>query len=256
MKYFDEKAIRDLKYQASTNPLLYTRSNDWVYDLLNLDIEEDKSKKLKTGPEMVSIYDLHNVKEIYGEYKDIPVELASEESFWSYLTHTSYWNYMIRRWPYKENNSNNSSNIIFNRFFFGNDQPKYRNGISRLWWYGFMTYNQELEDPYYYTEIALRDQERASLLLESVNLSRNKVALMAALDVLDEIDKLKSNGLIEDIFNQRNTLLRPLIKYINEIGAITIWDIFTQKEAREKMNVFIAELKEDGIINFKKEMIF
>lgn len=243
--------MRELRLKASSEPLLYQQDNSWVFELLSIEEEDDVSSILQVGESHPSTYDLENVKIIFERYKDIPVELAAEESFWTYLTHVNFWSYMTKRWPYKSSDKN--INVIYNRFFFGKNQAKYRNGISRLWWYGFITYNELLKDPYHYTKIALRDQERASLLLESANLSRNQVALMAALDILNDLDEMVAEDFIEYIPNQRNKILRPLVKYINDLGGILIWDIFDQDEAKSKMEKFIDELIEDKVIMFKSD---
>lgn len=250
MKYFDESTLQQIKIYGRENIELYQDGTiPWVIDYLDLEkSSQHDSCHLMTGPDSPTKYDINNAQLLYEEYKDIPIELASEESFWSYLTHTKYWRYMIKRWPVT-----NNENRITNQYFFGKNKPFYRNGLSRLWWYAHITYNPEMIDPYYYTKIALKDQERAALLLETVNLSRNRVALFATLDILSKIDEWKENNKISHIKNERNVLLRPLMQYVNSIGGVMIWDILSQEEAKEKMMIFIDQLIEGDIIVEKEK---
>lgn len=250
MKYFDDSILMGIKEYARDNLGLYSESDSsWVFDYLNDSRIEQKEKRseLITGPEDPSKYDFQNAKKIYELYKDVPIELASEENFWAYLTHVEFWDYMIKRWPIDKKES-----TMISRYFFGKAKPYYRNGLSRLWWYAHVTYDNELEDPYFYTRIALKEQERAALLLETVNISRNRTALFATLDVLSNIDKWKENDEIYSIKDERNTVLRPLMSYINGIGGVMIWDLLTSEEATKKIMTFIDQLKEDGVIKFKE----
>ena len=111
-----------------------------------------------------------------------------------------------------------------------------------------MTYDKTLDDPYYYTKIAFKDQDRARLLIETVNISRNRIALFAMLDVLHELDTEISNGTLLPIKDQRNTLLRPLIRFINEVGGVMIWDLLSSEDAKNKIRSFIEQLKEEDVV--------
>ncbi len=248
MKLFDEATLQTIKVHALENLNLYSHGTDvWVDDYLeeNTDIK-NYSSKMKAGPGSLSNYDSENAQVLYELYKDIPIELASEESFWAYLVHTEFWEYMLRRWPVDGKEA-----TLNTRYFFGKDKPYYRNGLSRLWWYAHTTYDEGLDDPYYYTKIALKEQERAAILLETVNLSRNRVALFATLDVLKLIDDWKAKNEIYSIKDERNVVLRPLMQYVNAIGGVMIWDLLSPEEATAKIMMFIEQLKDEEIIKFK-----
>ncbi|MFS0655100.1 DUF6339 family protein [Bacillus sp. 179-C3.3 HS] len=248
MRYFDEVTLQTVKTHALENLHFYSKDTDvWVADYLGDESAIiNHSRKMKFGPEPPSNYDSDNAQVLHELYKDIPIELASEESFWAYLVHTEFWEYMLRRWPV-----DGKETTLNTRYFFGKDKPYYRNGLSRLWWYAYTTYDKELDDPYYYTKIALKEQERAAILLETVNLSRNRVALFATLDVLNMIDDWKANDEIHSIKDERNVVLRPLMQYVNAIGGVMIWDLLSPEEATAKIMIFIEQLKDDEIIKFK-----
>ncbi|WP_369010273.1 DUF6339 family protein [Oceanobacillus alkalisoli] len=92
------------------------------------------------------------------------------------------------------------------------------------------------------------------MLLETVNLSRNRVALFATLEVLKLIDDWKANDEIYQIRDERNVVLRPLMRYVNTIGGVMIWDLLSTEEAREKIMLFIDQLRDEEIIRFKPKV--
>jgi len=249
INYLDEATLQDIKAHAllSKSRLYEPNSQPWLPQYLNTNIDYiELSHKLKFSDKQPSKYDGENATVIYEMYKHIPLEVASSENFWAYLTHTAFWDYMLTRWPVED-----SESTLLSRYFFGSDKSKYRNGLSRLWWYGHITYDERLDDPYKYTLIATRDQERAAILLETVQLSRNKIALFAVLDILSMIDEWKKNDQIESIVDERNVILRPLMQYVNAIGGVVIWDILTLDEAKEKLMTFINQLIDNQKIIFK-----
>lgn len=182
--------------------------------------------------------DLENCISLFENYKNLPLSLASDERFWSYLSHTVFWDYMCQRWPIQEAEGDETE-FIKTRFFF-NSKGKtfYRNGLSRLWWYCYLTHDETKVDPYHYTKMMLTSQEIANLLIETTNLSRNKVALKATLEVISNFLKLEESGEIENIKNKRN-FIRALIKYTNLVGGVTIWDTLSEQEAYDKSWNFV-----------------
>lgn len=98
-----------------------------------------------------------------------------------------------------------------------------------------LTYDQyNATDPYFYTRIMMKNQDLAGLILETTAVSRNFKALKATLEIIQRIDTLEENGEIEKIKGKRE-FTRDLMKQVNFIGAITIWDSLTHEEAVEKL---------------------
>ncbi|MFF2447925.1 DUF6339 family protein [Neobacillus sp. NPDC058068] len=251
-KLMKEAMLIDLKENISENMLFYkSRSNDkFINDLrvqsldqiINLEVS-DISNRSKD--------DLLNAISLYEYFKDLPLTLASDEKFWSYLTHTSFWDYMCKRWPVQEAEGEEIEFIKTRYFFSSKSKTFYRNGLSRLWWYVSMTYDEQKADPYHYTRIILGYQDVANLLIETTNLSRNKVALKAILEVISTIEELESSEKVKKIKRKRH-LIRDLIKYINLVGGVTIWDTLNEKEAYEKAWNYV-ERQIEYIINVKVE---
>ena len=249
MKLLEEATLQQLKAELENNITLYQQEQPFMFKHLGIINPEKVSVKLNLTPDSPSKYDAQNVQTFYEKFKDIPLELASEESFWVYFSHVEFWSYMQVRWPLK-NDTDTSS--IRNRYFFGKDRPLFRQGLARLWWYGYLTYDSILDDPYHYTKVAFKDQDRARMLIETVNISRNRVALFATLDVLHTLDNWTIEGKIETIEGERENVIRPLMQFINSVGGVMIWDSLTPEEAKAMVMTFINQLIQDSIIKSKK----
>lgn len=88
--------------------------------------------------------DADNVKLFYLNFKEINDSFASDERLWAGLAHTVYYEYMLKRWP-----KGFEPTSIKNHFFFAGGPRSYMmNTLSRLWWYGKMTYREGTEEPW------------------------------------------------------------------------------------------------------------
>lgn len=229
--------LNDLKDNINLD-LYRSSDNTKILSTLELNLLSDENFLVVTDPNNKSADDFENSKALYEYFKYLPLSIASDERFWSYLTHTTFWNYMCNRWPVQEAEGDETE-FIKTRFFF-NSKGKtfYRNGLSRLWWYAYLTYDETKTDPFHYTKMMLTNQEIASLLIETTNLSRNKVALKATLEVINDFLKLEESEVIEKIKNKRK-FIRELVKYTNLVGGVTIWDTLSEQEAYDKAWKFV-----------------
>ncbi|WML57754.1 DUF6339 family protein [Neobacillus sp. PS2-9] len=238
-KLMKEATLIDLKENISKNmPFYELNSNDEFLKILQIPNIDQNLILEVSDPSNRSKEDLINAINLYEYYNELPLTLASDERFWSYLTHTSFWAYMCKRWPVQAAEGDEVEFIKTRYFFSSKSKTFYRNGLSRLWWYVNMTYDKTKDDPYFYTRIILGYQDVANLLIETTNLSRNNVALKAILEIISNIDELEKSGDIQKIKNKRQ-LVRDLIKYINLVGGVTIWDMLNEKEAYDKAWRFI-----------------
>ena len=238
--YIDDKILEDMKNEIESNLELYKQAEPWCEELLGVEISElEKPVELKIVAGDKGQYDLENAILIYEAMKDLPYTVATNENYWSFLTHTIYWDYMRNRWPVEAAQQDVTSFVQTRYMFHPKNKRYYRNGLSRLWLYAALTYDVDNnEDPYFYTKIMLKNQDLAGLILETTTVSRNFKALKATLEVIQRIDKLEGNGEIEKIKGKRE-FIRELMKRVNFIGAITIWDSLSHDEAVEKLWKFV-----------------
>ena len=240
--YIDDKILEDMKNGIENNLERYKQDDPWCEELLDIDMSElEKPVELKIAEGDKGDHDLENAILLYDALKDLPYTVATNENYWAFLTHTVYWDYMRNRWPVEEAQQDVVSFIQTRYMFHPKNKRYYRNGLSRLWLYAALTYDAEnKEDPYFYTRIMLKSQDLAGLILETTTVSRNFKALKATLEVIERINRLEENGEIEKIKGKRE-FIRNLMKQVNFIGAITIWDSLSHEEAVEKLWEYVSK---------------
>jgi len=231
--YIDERLLVEMKNDIKINLDLYKEDQPWCEELLEVDItklEKPVELKLPDSNDRAA-YDLENAINLYEALKELPYSIASDEKYWAFLTHTVYWDYMRKRWPIEESQQNEIEFIKGRYFFSSKSKNFYRSGLSRLWWYGALTYDENHpENPYYYTELMLNRKDIASLIMDSPTVARNKVATFAFLSCINKLNKLEENQEIEKI-KGREGFIRSIMKKLNYIGAITIWDSLDKEDA-------------------------
>ena len=156
--------------------------------------------------------------------KNLNIQTATEERFWAYLTHNVFWDYMRKRWPVEDANPQDS--FVKMRYLFSKSmgQALLRNGISRLWWIAYSTYDESYDDPYHLTSILLRDSDFQVGILER-NFSRNQDLTR---NLLKAIDKYTN----DNKFPSRQQR-RGLIKHMNLIGGTKVLDVLDYEDIEE-----------------------
>lgn len=230
LKYMTEEAVTNLSLNMMTNYDLYHSSEEWLDDYLQ-SVLEDKTwciessipyipVKLDTGDgsKFESKFDAANAKKIYESLKHLTPVQATDSRIWTYLTHTIYFDYMKVRWMKEDGTAEGT----MKRFFVNNNQGVIRNGISRLWWYGYLTYDPSREDPYELTDLLLLNQDMAQGLLER-KLGNNREWLIM---ILGCIQKYRND--YPDII--KSEVIQKIMKQINYEGGVTLLDVLSSQE--------------------------
>jgi Family of unknown function (DUF6339) len=240
--YIDDLVLENMKNEIENNLELYKQSEPWCLELLGIQLNElEKPFELKIIEGDKGQYDIDNAILLYEALKDLPYSIATNENYWSFMTHTLYWDYMRNRWPIEAAQKDKVSFIRTRYMFNPKNKSYYRNGLSRLWLYAALTYDIEnTEDPYRYTRLMLNNQDLAGLILETTTVSRNFKALKATLEVIQRFEELEDNGETEKIKGKRD-FIRDLMKQVNFIGAITVWDSLSHEEAVDKLWRFVEK---------------
>ncbi len=182
-------------------------------DDFELDMSHDK-------PPMT---DTENVRRIYGRLKDVLSESqASDERIWVAYTLSECVDYMRYRWM-PENETDK-----LDRFFFNNSGKRslFRNGIARLWWIGYHTYDSSRTDPYELTAFVCSKQDIINQLMD-IGFASNKTITKAVLDTIYDADK---HGKAID-----RDLMRGISQYINLLGGVYVLDCLSYDEICEKI---------------------
>lgn len=170
--------------------------------------------------------DVENIRRVYNHMKGLSESQASDERIWVAFTLHQALDYMRYRWM-PEN-----SDDKFDRFFFKNakhgysKRPLFRNGVARLWWIGYHTYDAKRTNPYELTEFICRDQDYINNLLD-IGFASNPTISKAVLAAL--LDAEKSGVSIN------RELVRSISQYVNLLGGIYILDCLSYDEIYSKI---------------------
>jgi len=136
-------------------------------------------------------HDGKNAELLYESYRGIPIDLAFDKGFWTYMTHNNYSSYVMSRWIKV---SEPGVGTIQERFFtqsYSTDRGLERNALARLWWAAHLTTNFEenpeldyffhdKNDPYFFTKILCGSQNLWTQIYGHT-FGRGKKILLAAL---------------------------------------------------------------------------
>ncbi len=248
IKYFVESAYVDLFDSIKDHETLYAeKSNSWVKDFFG-DREYCKESRIESHlPELKAENDEYtNVIAFYDVFKDrLNPKQASNPYLWSYLTHCEYWDYTNARWA-KEGMS---VDTIKQRYFCsfltnnieGNRVGFLRNAVARLWWMGYLSYQENRHgNPYELTKLLTSHSDISSSVLER-NFSMNRNVTVGILDAILEINNDPSLADVGVSHKTGKYEWRELCKYINRYGAVTLLDSMTSDDIKEISYNFLLE---------------
>lgn len=176
--FMKQKALDSLQAEVADNLNKYQSSSFWMDEhfinqnmpkyYFDTGIEVADYQLISGGPET----DFQNAKIVFEAFKNKlnPVQ-ASDLRLWAYLAHVQHWEYMSHRWkidiPDEEDDEGSEErkksprekmiDRVKTRYFFGDSRGKafVRQGIARLYWSAYLTYDDTNDNPYEYTEFLL-----------------------------------------------------------------------------------------------------
>ena len=180
--FMKQKALDSLQAEVADNLNKYQSSSFWMDEhfinqnmpkyYFDTGIEVADYQLISGGPET----DFQNAKIVFEAFKNKlnPVQ-ASDLRLWAYLAHVQHWEYMSHRWkidiPDEEDDEGSEErkksprekmiDRVKTRYFFGDSRGKafVRQGIARLYWSAYLTYDDTNDNPYEYTEFFLSKQD-------------------------------------------------------------------------------------------------
>jgi len=233
LSYFTEEAYDKLINSVNENNEKYMTDEEWLNSFLGngsyfrtsgtVDMHRfvpSYTPGKKSGSQK-SREDLVNTRLMYEAFKELTPLQASNKYMWTYLCHTipEYRKYITDRWL-----TDTRENTVRTRFFVTDSKSSlFDNALSRLWWYGYLTYDEDNRaNPYALTEILLTNQTICTDFTDTRN-SMNPVRARGVLYALkDYTDEFGSMGLIDKF--------RSLNKYLNMKAAVTVFDFLSQDE--------------------------
>lgn len=235
------KALRDAVKSGEAVP---------KYSAESFEIDESQVKRLANVYEPTGLAekmeaacdnDFKAAVAVYEAYKDISPLLASSESFWAYLTHTTLFKYTQNRWPKVKNNSASTVYILSHWFIGG--KGILRNAIASLWWGMHLTVDEEREDKYELSRILFSNFNMRIVNLGSSLLIRHREAMI---------------GILEFMRDNPDVMLDPrlifIAKYFNRLGSsrqLAYLDrhFFYDKLLSMKDRIMLIDTREDTSVN-------
>lgn len=120
--------------------------------------------------------------------------------------------------------------------FKGSRIGLFRNGVSRLWWYGYLTYQEGRSNPFVLTELLLSNSDLCLSLVERI-FSMNKNIMVGILSAIAEINDSME---YEDVVMEE---WRSLAKYLNRYGTVSMLDFLSVEEIQEISKNYILDMR-------------
>lgn len=255
IKYVNSDLVIQLKNNAELYVEKYMGDEPWVNKEFN-DTRWCNDSRIETikpitllPPDNGNAFDFENTKRVYEGLKHIDRIQASDERFWAYLTHYKFWSYMKRRWPI-DDVIQSPANRIRDRYLFTGSKSKalVRNGLARLWWYGFLSYDSEnSSNPYELTELLVGVHDIAHSVLErSFSNCRN-----VTLAILSVIGKYRNDERVAKYrYNKEKgfrAFYRHLLILLNYVAGVTVLDVLDREDVEtileDKAQMILARVE-------------
>lgn len=148
------------------------------------------SSLLKPQDTTSSRTDADNALVVYRALRNLSPLQATDERLWAHLCHNSCSSYVAWRWLKRRPESvEAAARKVRNHFFArrnGSRSLVRDNGVSRLWWLGYIAHQVDSESPGSFLKIVLHRQDVRSALIERPAVSMNLDVLKVIYSVMQE----------------------------------------------------------------------
>lgn len=234
--YFTREAYKYLKKDLNINKDNYYKDEPWLEQYFNgVGLEEFYKYSSVVVPDITlecngdddatkNKDDLKNVGILYSAYKDKITPLqASDPLLWSALCHINFKKYVLDRWK------KDDGEVSLDKRFFateGRTSLLYYNAVSRLWWSGYLTYDEDNEDNHWNLTETLFSAQQIQKDLFDTAFSMNKIIVKGLLSALKRIQTEQGNSCT-------NIFRKCCDSYLNRYGAVTILDTLSSQEIED-----------------------
>lgn len=259
LKYLTEKAYETLFDNVEIDKDKYFSPDEWITSYFK---DRMFYKESRIEVPSVTLYsegdksasDIVNVRAIFDAFSILTPQQASNEYLWTYLSLSEYWKYSVWRWGKESEQELDFENEddfrdplsqavkpaanIKQRYLCGRSRKGLlRNAISRLWWFGYLTYKEgPASQKYELTEVMLSNADLCQSIMER-NFSMNRNICYG---ILSAIKKINTD---HNLTNVTKTEWRNLCKYINRYGAVTLLDVLSADEIEELSYRYIMSMR-------------
>lgn len=235
IRYLTGKAVEGLRQKIGEHL-------EWYYDPGNVEspirllqeewretrIEiESLAERLKIEGTKPSDNDAENALIMYEALSVLTPWQAIDERFWVWLTHFECAEYIAKRWlGSRPKDSKKAIKQVENHFFARDSRAMIRdNGVSRLWWLGYIAHKVYSDEPNLFLEIVLHRQDVRSALIERPSVSMNTEVLTGIFDVMRE--HWQDGGQQAPLFKRE--VFRAWMVSLNRRGGLVLMDALQKK---------------------------
>ena len=191
---------------------------------------EPLNSVLKSKGKNPSRFDAENALVVYEALRDLTPHQAADERLWTYLCHKDCANYVAKRWLYNASEKNLIQRVKTHFFVSGGRGLLRDNGMSRLWWLGYIAERTAPTERSLFLEIIMSRQDIKAELIDRTSVSRNYRVLRAVYETIKEHYGSESPQLL-----QRETF-REWMKGLNRRGGMVLLDSLPDKSLAELIN--------------------
>jgi len=219
-KYFTEPTNKWIEEIYGDNPFIEFKDVP-EFGLAPLDAELSKGE-----------IDVRNCKILYEKLMFLSESQACDERLWAGLTHSTFYDYMRRRWGYgygkKPKTAEKEAGEIRSRFFYqGTGRGGfYRNTLSKCWWVGHNTYDPDNAINHFEKLDIIGSNDistKISDIFRNNTFASNPYIFTAIVNALKYFKD-------ENKVLQAQTHIRPALQYLNAVGGAVIIDCLDQDE--------------------------
>lgn len=243
--FLRSNSLERLQSNIIANQHRYTESSPWLNSYFSgsewfqeSNLIQADDFQLQIPISKTELCDLENTRILYTALQHLTPLQAADPRLWVYLTHCTHWEYMRHRWPIEQYlGKQNLRDNIQQRYFFMPNKSRalIRNGMARLWWYGYCSYDESRRDPFELTTALLKNLDVTQSILERA-FSLNTNVTKTILSVLLEREEAGKAFYVRE-------KVRDLAKYIVQIGGVTIIDALDGPDLRELVSDKIDQLE-------------
>lgn len=243
LKIFRENFVNRLRGSIAENLPSYRFDESWIDDLPGrtheTTIEPTEELNLRE-PDGDDLKDIENAIHLHRALSFLTPLQARDPRLWTRLTHVEGWQYMRKRWGMERfgRDKGKAERFVVSRYFVAQNQSRalLRNGLARLWWYGYLTFDLDRENPYELTGVLLSRLDITQQLLER-NFGRIASVTNGFLEFL-----LRNKNRLLGAGDEKRVRIRELAKHLNLRGGITLLDSFDKSGVIELLENEFARI--------------
>lgn len=232
------------RYKQDTPWLEEVLPSKWEKEYRDVEVPSDWTLVVPQSEKDSAITDTENTKIVYKVLKGLTPTQAIDPRIWVYLTHVQFWSYMRKRWSFDDYSENshtdaNTRSWIRERYHFrGGARAMFRNGISRLFWFGHASYDETRANPWELTDVLVSKQDILETLFGR-NPGRNRTYMRAFLTVVQQEEEDGALSKLQP--KDRRNAIRELAKDTTFLAGVTAIDFLDFSELVDLLTKVIQE---------------